>query len=639
MRRSEDASRLFDNDKQTVIGTGGRAGFATQERHDFAAIRGPPMTFKTPIRDMRFVLQHAAGFDALEKTGAYPELSDDLLEAILEEMGKYCDQAVAPLNEMSDQNGAKLENGVVRTTPGFKEAYAQYIESGWGSLAFPEEAGGQGLPQALAVALVDALNGACMSFAIGTTLTTGAVKALKAVGTDEQKQLYLEKMVSGEWTGTMNLTEPQAGSDLSAVRTKAEPVGDGRYKISGQKIYITYGDHDMTDNIIHLVLARLPDAPEGTSGISMFIVPKVHVNEDGSLGARNDAHCIKLEEKMGLHGSPTCVMSYGDNGECYGTLLGAENKGLKNMFIMMNSARLDVGVQGVGVAERAYQRALAYALERKQGRAPGVKSGEMVAIYEHQDVRRMLYSMKALVDASRAICYANAVAYDLARTANDEEKRQEAKALEELLTPISKAWSTDRANDVTSLGVQVHGGMGYVEETGAAQHMRDARIAAIYEGTNGIQAMDLVGRKLQGDGGAAARAFVQNVRDEAGILKAAKREDLQHIGQRLNAAVDALDASTDGLLGLAKDDQEAVLAGAVPYLKQFGNVAGGYYLGRAAMAAALSAHEGVGDKDYLESRIAIAKFFADNYLTEAEGLTASVLSGALPRLDPEKLSA
>ncbi len=597
------------------------------------------MTFKTPLRDMRFILDHAAGFDALEKTGAFPELSDDVLGAILEEMGKFCDQAVAPLNELSDQNGAKLENGVVRTTPGFKEAYGQYVESGWGSLSFPEDAGGQGLPTTLAVALVDALNGACMSFAIGTTLTTGAVKALKAVGTDEQKRLYLEKMVSGEWTGTMNLTEPQAGSDLSAVRTKAEPVGDGRYKISGQKIFITYGDHDMTENIVHLVLARLPDAPEGTGGITMFLVPKVHVNENGSLGAANDVQCIKLEEKMGLHGSPTCVMSYGDNGECYGTLLGAENKGLKNMFIMMNAARLDVGVQGVGVAERAYQRALAYAQDRKQGRAPGVKSGEMIAIYEHADVRRMLYSMKSLVDASRAICYANAVAYDLARTAGDEGKRKQAKALEELLTPISKGWSTDRANDVTSLGVQIHGGMGYIEETGAAQHMRDARIAAIYEGTNGIQAMDLVGRKLQGDGGAAAKAFVANVHDQAIILKAAKRDDLKHIGKRLEAAAKALGASTDGLLEFAASNPEAVLAGATPYLKQFGNVAGGYYLARGAMAAALAVNEGAGDKSYFESKIAITHFFADNYLTEAVGLTDTVLAGALPRLDPEKLSA
>jgi 3-(methylsulfanyl)propanoyl-CoA dehydrogenase len=604
------------------------------------------MTFSTPIRDMAFTLDHMAGFSALERTGAFPELSEDLVSAILEEMGKFCDQALAPLNRDSDQRGAVLENGAVRTTPGFKDAYQRYVEGGWNALAFPESAGGQGLPGTLAVTLVDALNAACMSFAIGTTLTTGAVKAVLHAGTEEQKKRYLEKMVSGEWTGAMDLTEPQAGSDLSAIRTKAELVapdsnGVPRYKISGQKIFITYGDHDLAENVVHLVLARLPDAPEGTGGISMFLVPKVHVNEDGSLGARNDVHCISLEEKMGLHGSPTCVMAFGESGECYGTLLGEENKGLKNMFVMMNSARLDVGTQGVGVAERAYQTALAFAQERKQGRAPGVKTGDMISIYEHADVRRMLYSMKALTEASRAICYANAVAYDLARHSPDDEQRNEARALEGLLTPVSKAWSTDRANEITSLGVQVHGGMGYVEETGAAQYMRDARIAAIYEGTNGIQAMDLVGRKLQGDGGAAARAFITNVCEEAVILKAAKRGDLQHIGDRLLSAAEALSASTDWLLEAAKTNQGDVLAGAAPYLKQFGNVAGGFYLARGALAAVLAVNEGGGDSAYFESKIAIAKFFADNYLTEAIGLTDAVTASAetVARIEPALLSA
>lgn len=598
------------------------------------------MTFATPIRDMRFILDHMAGFPALERSGAWPDLSDDLVSAILDEMGKYCDQTVQPLNWSSDQNGAVLENGVVRTSPGFKEAYEQYVEGGWNSLAFPESAGGQGLPGTLAVALVDALNASCMSFAIGTTLTTGAVKALLAVGTDEQKKLYLEKMISGEWTGTMNLTEPQAGSDLSGIRTKAEPVGDGRYKISGQKIYITYGDHDIAENIVHLVLARLPDAPEGTGGISMFLVPKNHVNDDGSLGARNDVQCVGLEEKMGLHGSPTCVMAYGENNECYGTLLGEENKGLRNMFIMMNSARLDVGVQGVGIAEAAFQRALAYAQDRKQGRLPGVRTGEQVAIYEHLDVRRMLYSMKSLVEASRAICYANAVAYDLARYSPDEAQRKEAKALEELLTPISKAWATDRANEITSLGVQIHGGMGYVEETGAAQHMRDARIAAIYEGTNGIQAIDLVGRKLQGDGGAAARAFLQNVEDQAIITKAAKRDDLSLIGERLLEAKKALEDTTNWLLDRAKAGQDDVLASATPYLKQFGNVAGGLYLSKGAIAASFAINEG-DNVEYHESKIALAVFYAENYLTEAVGLSAAIKAGAhvVDRIDPALLSA
>ena len=603
------------------------------------------MTYATPVRDMRFALDQMAGFPALLRSGAYPDLSGDMVEAILSEAAKYCDQVVAPLNRGSDQTPSRLENGVVRTSPGFKDAYRQYVDGGWNSLAFPEEWGGQGLPSTLANALVDALNGASMSFAIGTTLTTGAVKAILHAGADWQKKTYLPKMVSGAWTGTMNLTEPQSGSDLSGLRAKAEPAGvnaDGSrlYKISGQKIFITYGDHDLTDNIVHLVLARLPDAPPGTAGISMFIVPKFHVNADGSLGARNDVHCIKLEEKMGLHGSPTCVMVFGERGECLGTLLGEEHKGLRNMFVMMNAARLDVGLQGVGVAEAAFQRALRYAQDRKQGRAAGVKSGPMISIYDHADVRRMLYSMKSLVEASRAICYANAVAYDLARHAPGEKQRAKAKALEELLTPISKGWSTDRANDVASLGVQVHGGMGYIEETGAAQHLRDARIAAIYEGTNGIQAMDLVGRKLQGDGGAAIRAYLQDVKEEATIAKAGKRDDLKAIGARLMEAAEALGASTAWLLDAAKADQEHVLAGATPYLKQFGNVAGGYYLSRGAIAAALAANEPDADKAYLNGRIAIADFYAENFLTEATGLTAAVTAGAGPiaRLDPAALT-
>ncbi len=598
------------------------------------------MTYATATRDMNFTLNQMAGFGKLMQTGAFPDLSDDLTDAILEEMGKFCDGVVAPLNWESDQNGAVLENGVVRTTPGFQEAYKQYVEGGWSALAFPEEVGGQGLPQTLAVALCDALNGACMSFAIGTTLTTGAVKAILHAGTEEQKRIYLPKMATGEWTGTMNLTEPQAGSDLSALRSKAIPNGDGTYRISGQKIYITYGEHDLTENIVHLVLARLPDAPEGTGGISMFLTPKFHVDGDGAIGGRNDLACTKLEEKMGLHGSPTCVMQFGDNGECIGTLLGEENKGLKNMFVMMNAARLDVGVQGVGVAERAFQTALAYALDRRQGRAPGARSGDMIPIYEHADVRRMLYTMKSYVEASRAICYANAVAYDLARRAPDEAQRREAKALEELLTPISKGWSTDRANEVTSLGVQVHGGMGYIEETGAAQFMRDARIAAIYEGTNGIQAMDLVGRKLQGDGGAAIRAFLQNVKDQGQLTKAGKRDDLTVIGERLLAAGEALEASTDWLLQAAKRDQNDVMAGAVPYLKQFGNVAGGLYLAKGAVAAALAICEDGADKDYLESKIAITRFYADNALVEAVGLTPTVTSGAgiVEPLEPAALA-
>ncbi len=594
------------------------------------------MTFSTPIRDMQFALKHMAGFERLEKTGAFEDLSEDLVSAILDEMGKLCDNEIAPLNWPSDQNGATLENGVVRTTPGFKEAYQQFVDNGWGALAFPEEAGGQNMPLTLSIALVDAMNGACMSFAIATTLTNGATKALLHAGTDEQKKLYLHKMASGEWTGTMNLTEPQAGSDLSGIRTKAEPVGDGRYKITGQKIYITYGDHDMTDNVVHLVLARLPDAPEGTGGISMFLVPKFHVNNDGTLGDRNDAFCVGLEEKMGLHGSPTSVMAFGDRGECYGTLLGEENKGLRNMFVMMNSARLDVGTQGVGVAERSFQRALAYAQERKQGRAPGVRNGDQIAIYEHPDVRRTLYIMKALIEASRGICYANAVAFDLSKTARDDTARTYNKVRESLLTPISKAWATDRANEVTSMGLQIHGGMGYVEETGAAQHMRDSRIAAIYEGTNGIQAIDLVGRKLQGDGGAGVSDFIKEVEETIHML--GNGDDfLKNIGTHLEHAVRALELSTNWLLKSAATNPEDPLAGATAYLKQFGNVAGGHYLARGVLGLM---QEGATDKKYLQSKRVLLKVFADNFLAEAVGLCPAVTGGiaTIERLDPSILA-
>ena len=599
------------------------------------------MSFATPTRDINFSLYHMAGFDRLVDSGAFPELSEDLVSSIADEAAKFCNQIVAPLNWDSDRNGAKLDNGVVRTSPGFKDAYNQYVEGGWNALSFAEDVGGAGLPVALSAIFIDALNASCLSFAVGTTLTIGAAKAVNAVGTQEQKRLFLAKMISGEWTGAMNLTEPQAGSDLSAIRAKAEPIGDGKYKITGQKIFITYGDHDLTENIVHLVLAKLPGAPDGTAGISMFLVPKFHVDDDGTLGKRNDVHCVGLEEKLGIHGSPTCVMAFGESGECIGTLLGEENKGLKNMFIMMNSARLDVGLQGVGVAERAFQLALAYACDRKQGRAPGVRTGDMVPIYEHADVRRMLYAMKSLTEASRAICYANAVACDVARFAPDDEERRDAKAREELLTPISKAWSTDRANEITSIGVQVHGGMGFIEETGAAQHMRDARIAAIYEGANGIQAMDLVGRKLKGDGGAAAKAFISEVAQEAILASKSEKEEIRLVGTRLHEAVDALNGATKWLLSSANANQDDTLAGATPYIKLFGNVAGGFYLCRGARAAFARLEDHDTDQSYFRSKIAIAAFYAENYLTEAAGLALAVRAGAarLARLEPECMSS
>ncbi|MEL6112918.1 MAG: acyl-CoA dehydrogenase, partial [Pseudomonadota bacterium] len=547
--------------------------------------------------------------------------------------GRLAAGEVAATRRAGDLQGARLENGVVRTSPGFKEAYGKIAEGGWVGMTADPDFGGMGLPIAFQAALNEMLAGANMALSLCPILSQGAIETLQHYGTPEQKAVYLPKLTAGVWNGTMNLTEPQAGSDLSGVRTKAEPVGDGRYKISGQKIYITYGDHDLADNVVHLVLARLPDAPEGTGGISMFIVPKFHVNEDGSLGARNDVDCVGLEHKMGLHGSPTAVMAYGERGECYGTLLGEENKGLRNMFVMMNSARLDVGAQGVGVAERAFQHALAYAQDRKQGRAPGVRDGDMIPIYEHPDVRRTLYLMKAMVEASRGICYANAVAFDLSKMAKDDDTRQAMKAREALLTPIAKAWSTDRANEVTSMGVQIHGGMGYVEETGAAQFMRDARIAAIYEGTNGIQAMDLVGRKLQGDGGAAMRALIAEMRANAGEVNAMVDQPmLQNVATKFNNALQALEFSTDWILKRAKDNAEDPLAGATPYLKQVGNVLGAHVLAlgvRGLMA------EGA-DEALVKSKQVLLKVYADQFLAEAVGLTATVLGGAA---SVEKLDA
>ncbi|NHK28971.1 acyl-CoA dehydrogenase [Parvularcula flava] len=596
------------------------------------------MTYKTPVRDMQFILDHMAGFDAVRQTGAYDDLGPELVSAVLEEVGKLADNVLAPLNQAADEQGANLKDGVVTLPPEFKEAYGQYTEGGWGSLAFPEEYGGQNLPQTLALCVSDALFGACIGLSMGFCLTTGAVKALLAHGTEEQKKLYLEKMVSGEWAGTMNLSEPQAGSDLSVIRTKAEPVGDGRYKIKGNKVWISYGEHDLTENICHLVLARLPDAPEGTRGISMFLVPKYHVNEDGSLGERNDVRCTGIEHKLGQHLSPTCQLAYGDNDACYGTLVGKENEGLKNMFVMMNAARIDVGMQAVSVAEHAFQSALAYAQDRTQGREFGVKSGPQVAIIQHPDVRRQLYTMKALTDASRAICYANMVAHDVAHHSPDEETAKLAKEREELLTPISKGFSSERAIESTSLGIQVFGGMGYVEETGAAQHLRDVRICAIYEGTNGIQAIDLIGRKLGMGGGKLAYDFIAEVKENADALMASSEGDLEAIGQQLKAEAERLEEVTRWMVEAGgRGKAEDALAGASAYLDQFGYVAGGHYLGKGALAA-----EGLeeGDQAYHASRIAIARFYADNLLPRASACATAAMAGeqTVREIDPALLA-
>ncbi|MEM1379144.1 MAG: acyl-CoA dehydrogenase [Pseudomonadota bacterium] len=599
------------------------------------------MTYQTPVRDMQFLLNTAANFDAVRATGAFEDLSDDFIEAILGEAGKFANDVLAPLNWESDQNGARLENGKVFTSPGFKEAYGQYVEAGWNSVAFPEDWGGQNLPNAIAIAVCDAMQGGCISFAMGTMLTTAAVKALLNHGTDEQKRLFLEKLVTAEWSGTMNLSEPQSGSDLSTIKTKAEPVGDGTYKIKGQKIWISYGDHDMADNIVHLVLARLPDAPEGTRGISMFLVPKFRVDAEGNIGQQNDVKIVGIEEKLGQHGSPTCVMSFGDNDECLGTLVGTENEGLKNMFVMMNAARIDVGMQAASVAEASFQKALAYAQDRTQGRAFGVKSGPTIPIWQHPDVRRQLYTMKALTDASRAICYANMVAYDVARRSGDPETKQAAKEREELLTPISKAFASERALETTNIGIQIHGGMGFVEETGAAQFFRDVRICTIYEGTNGIQGMDLVGRKLGMGAGKLAYDFIAEVEENAGRLQASSNADLARAGKRLSLEAKLLRQNTEWMVAAMAEDPNKGLGGATPFLEQFGYVTGGHYLLLSALAAEEMKANGSAQADYLSSRIKLASFYADHLLPRASGFAPAVTAGAEPiaEIDPALLSA
>lgn len=596
------------------------------------------MTYCAPVRDMAFVLQEVAGLGSLAGSGDFAELTPDLIEAVLEEGAKLAGDVLAPLNKSGDHEGARLEADGVKTPKGFPEAYARWVEGGWGSLSATPEFGGQGLPSALATALQEMWNAANMGFGLCPILSQGAIEALTAHGTDEQKRLYLPKLISGEWTGTMNLTEPQAGSDLNALKAKAVPQGDGTYRITGTKIFITYGDHDMAENIVHLVLARLPDAPAGTKGISLFLVPKFHVNEDGTLGARNDAKCVGIEEKLGIHGSPTCVMSYGDNGGAIGTLIGQENKGLACMFTMMNNARLLVGTQGVAVAERAYQHALAYATERKQGRSIGstLAPGEMEAIVVHPDVRRMLFTMKALTEASRAICYANAVAIDRAHHGATPEERASGQARADLLTPIAKSFSTDIGCEVASLGVQIHGGMGFIEETGAAQYYRDARILPIYEGTNGIQAIDLVTRKLPLGNGEVVKGFIAEMRDTAAKAREANHEGLAAIGAALDQGLDMLDKATEWMLARLKSVTDDCLAGASPYLRLFGTVAGGHFLALGALVAVKAESD-----PFLAARLATARFYAAQQLPLAAGLLAPATAGAesLYALDAEGLGA
>ena len=573
-------------------------------------------SYTAPLRDIAFTLNDLG---LLERVAALPgceEVNDELAASIIEEAGKLARDVLAPLNASGDQQGATVENGVVRTANGFKDAYRAFVDGGWPSIPFDPAFGGHGLPWLVTAAAMETWAAANTAWSLGPILTMGAVELLSAHGSEQQKATYLPKLVSGEWTGTMNLTEPQAGSDLGALKSRAVPDGDC-YRITGQKIFITYGEHDYTDNIIHMVLARTPNAPAGSKGISLFIVPKFLVNADGSPGRRNDLRCVSLEHKLGIHASPTCVMSYGDNDGAIGYLVGEENEGLRCMFTMMNNARMNIGLSGLAIAERAYQQALDYARNRVQ----------FGPIIKHPDIRRILMTMKAQTEAMRAFAYDAAASLDIAKRHPDKTTRQAAQTRIDLLTPVVKAWCSDAGVEVASLGVQVHGGMGYIEETGAAQHYRDARIAPIYEGTNGIQAIDLVTRKVLRDGGAAARTYIAELRADVASLDAAKLGPAADLPGRMGHAIDALEKATNWLVESGARDQAAALAGASPYLRLFGTVAGGAMMTKAAGVAAARLAEN-GDDRFYGAKCATAGFYGAHILPQANALADTVINGA-----------
>lgn len=584
--------------------------------------------YVAPIRDMKFVLTELAGLEEIGKLPGCEDATLDTAEAILEEAGKLASEVLSPLNRVGDTHGARWENGNVYTSPGWKDAYKQFVDGGWNAFSGEPEYGGQGLPKVLATAVMEMWKSANMAFALCPMLTAGAIEALVLSGSEEQKKMYLPKMISGEWTGTMNLTEPNAGSDLAAVRTRAEPQPDGTYKIFGQKIFITYGEHDLTENIIHLVLARLPDAPEGVKGISLFVVPKFLLNEDGTPGKRNDVHCVSIEHKLGIHGSPTAVLAFGDNGGAVGTLVGELNRGLEYMFIMMNAARFAVGMEGLGISERAYQKAVEYARERIQGSEPGVRGGPKVPIIRFPDVRRMLLQIRSQTEAMRALAYVVGAATDRARYSPDEKVRAENQAFVELMTPVVKGWLTETSIELTSLGVQVHGGMGFIEETGAAQYYRDSRITAIYEGTTGIQANDLIGRKTGRDGGAAAKAVIAQMRDTLKEVAACKEPHFAQIHRALETGVKALEDAVEYIAATFKPDIKAASAGAVPYLKLFGIVSGGWLMAKASVIAQKKLAANEGDAEFYKAKIATTRFYADHVLSQAPGLSLTVTQGA-----------
>ncbi|MCU6435592.1 acyl-CoA dehydrogenase [Undibacterium sp. Jales W-56] len=585
------------------------------------------MSYVAPLKDMLFVMNELAGLAEVNALPGCEDATPETVEAVLEENAKFTGEVVAPLNWPGDQAPSYWKEGEVFTTKGFKEAFKMFGEAGWQGVQHPAAFGGQGLPKLVATPCIEMLNSASVSFALCPLLTDGAIEALLTAGSDEQKAIYLENLIAGKWTGTMNLTEPQAGSDLAMVRSRAVPQGDGTYKVFGTKIFITYGEHDMAENIVHLVLARTPDAPEGVKGISLFIVPKFLVNADGSLGARNDAYCVSIEHKLGIKASPTAVLQFGDHGGAIGTLVGEENRGLEYMFIMMNAARFGVGMQGIGIAERAYQKAVSYAKDRVQSRDLSGSAGP-VSIIHHPDVRRMLMSMRAQTEGARALAYVAAAASDAAHHHADEAVRKTNQACYEYLVPIVKGWSTEMSLDVASTGVQVHGGMGFIEETGAAQHYRDARILTIYEGTTAIQANDLVGRKTARDGGATARALIAQVRQTASELAVVQSEDLQAIQRQLVAGADAMEEVVAFVAANFKSDIKAVFSGSVPYLKLAGIVLGGWQMARAALISQQKLQAGEGDLGFYKAKIATARFFADHLLSAAPGLRASIVAGS-----------
>jgi len=593
------------------------------------------MTYKAPLKDMLFDIQHLANIEQIAKIPGFEDAGFETAQAVLEECAKFNEGVLSPLNWEGDKNPSSFKDGVVTTTPGFKEAFRQYAEGGWQGLQHPLDYGGQGLPKTIGAACGEMLNSANLSFALCPMLTDAAIEALLIAGSDDLKAVYLEKLIEGQWTGTMNLTEPQAGSDLAAVRSRAEPQPDGSYKVFGTKIFITYGEHDMAENIVHMVLARVSGAPEGVKGISLFVVPKFMVDKDGSLGARNDVHCVSIEHKMGIKASPTAVLQYGDNGGAVGYIVGEENRGLEYMFIMMNAARYAVGMQGVAVAERAYQKAVTFAKDRVQSRPVDGSIKASAPIIHHPDVKRMLMTMRAYIEGCRAMASVAAAAYDASHHHIDTDVRKQNLAFYEFMVPLVKGYSTEMSLEVTSLGVQVHGGMGFIEETGAAQYYRDAKILTIYEGTTAIQANDLIGRKTSRDGGQTAKAIAKQIEATENELTRQGSPDAVAMARRLKTAreafVDVVDFVAGGLGkapdGSAKASPNAVFAGSVPYLMLAGNVLAGWQMGRSLLVAQEQLAQGV-DSAFMQAKIITARFYADHLLTKAPGIRDSIVEGA-----------